>query len=380
MKIVYVIPYDWGGMPHYTAELANEVSRYAEVIVIGSKSIHSEYFSKNVKILKLFDQITFSINNVNKIFYIKNILAILSLRKLREIDKIKPDVIHFTTPLIPPLPLFILMGNLAKRYPLIYTVHSMHQDATFFIEAVSYINSLCARQIKFKRIIVHTQNDKNELSKTKAFPEEKINVIPHGVYKLFTNYSSMIYGETDNSEEKCILFFGYIKQYKGLKYLLRSIASISKEIRDFKLIIAGQGDLSPYLELINDSRSRIEIHNEFISDSEVAVLFQKATVVVLPYSQMTGQSGILNIAYAFGKPVVASDIWGFREILDNGETGFLVTPKDPEALASAIIKILVNSQLRDNMKNNILKKSIELSWQNIALKYIDLYQKAIIES
>ena len=190
----------------------------------------------------------------------------------------------------------------------------------------------------------------------------------------------MIYGETDNSEEKCILFFGYIKQYKGLEYLLRSIASISKEIRDFKLIIAGQGDLSPYLELINDSRSRIEIHNEFISDSEVAVLFQKATVVVLPYSQMTGQSGILNIAYAFGKPVVASDIWGFREILDNGETGFLVTPKDPDALASAIIKILVNSQLRDNMKNNILKKSIELSWQNIALKYIDLYQKAIIES
>lgn len=376
MKIIYILPYDWGGMPHYTAELVNSTSEYADTIVLGSKDIQSEYFSKNVEVMKIFDTLSFSINNLNTAFSFKNISSFLSFKNINIIDEIKPDIIHLTTPLIPQLSFFIFLYKLDKIYPIVFTKHGIYSNSGLKIKLLEEnIINLSERFVKFKKIIVHTKNDKDALIKVKKINDEMVTIIPHGTYTFFKSNSNSNSNRI-SPQKNCILFFGNIRTYKGLEYLIEAIPFIAEEIPDIKVIIAGEGDLSKYRNLINESnKSRLEVYNEFVPDEQVCELFQRAEIVVLPYSKMSGQSGILNIAYAFDKPVVASDVGGFNELIEDGETGYLVPPKDSNVLAKSIIKILKDETLKKKMEDNVHKKAQEISWANIGKKYIELYME-----
>jgi glycosyltransferase involved in cell wall biosynthesis len=90
---------------------------------------------------------------------------------------------------------------------------------------------------------------------------------------------------------------------------------------------------------------RFTIQDEYISDERRAELFSHASVVVLPYVEAT-QSGVIPVAYSFGKPVVATTVGGLPSQVDHGETGFLVAPRDPDALAMATVELLCNRDLR----------------------------------
>ena len=104
-----------------------------------------------------------------------------------------------------------------------------------------------------------------------------------------------------------------------------------------------------------EEHSNIEIINEYIEDDMVAELFQRASVVVLPYVEGS-QSGIIPIAYSFHKPVVVTDVGSISEVVDNGITGFIIPPKDSESIAKAVSTILNNNELRKQMGENSYKK------------------------
>ena len=384
MKVAYFVPYNWGGMIHYTAGLANAVSQYAEVLVFGSKSIPKNYFSEKIEIVNVFGDLDISVFNLRTLLAVKNLRSLCSFGKIGLIDKYHPDLIHFTTPLVPPIPFFILLNKLDKKYPTIYTAHTIHQDDRFIIELINRFDCWTLKLIRNKKMIAHTQRDKDELVRAKIFPEKNIEIIPHGAYDLFNKYNHDASSLLSSFSERCIIFFGYIKKYKGLEYLIRATPYIYKEIPDIRVIIAGEGDFSVYNDIINgfdeSTRNIFEIHNRYLSDSDVSSLFQRSSLVVLPYSQMTGQSGVINIAFSFGKPIVASNVWAFDECLEDGVTGYLVPPKDPEALAKAIIKILMDDGLRAAMGINAYNKSKELSWDNIAKKHIKVYENVLSAS
>jgi alpha-maltose-1-phosphate synthase len=383
MKIAYVVPYNWGGMIHYTAELANAVSEYAEVAVLGSKDMPKKYFSDNIEIINVFGDLNFSPTNFKTALSYNNLHAFLSFKCIKSIETVQPDIIHFTTPLFH-IPFFVKLYGLDRKIPVIQTVHSPFQEDTFLMEKVIHLDTLMNNLITYKKTIVHSQRDKEEIIKRGTFSENDIVVIPHGVYDVFNRYNIDNELQTKSTEKNCILFFGYIKKYKGLEYLIRSIPYINKEIADIKVIIAGEGDLSYYYDLIENYcpsiRDYLEIHNDFIPDKEVSLLFQRASLVVIPYAQMTGQSGIATIGLAFGKPIVATNAWAFNEVLEDGETGYLVPPKDPEALSKAIIRILKDDNLRVRMGNNAFKKGQELSWDNMAKKHIAVYKEVFERS
>lgn len=372
MRVLYVLPYDWGGMPHYTAELANAASKYAEVVVMGSKNIDESLFAKEIKIVKVFEPIDFSLNNLKKGLKIKNITGILSFKNVKQIDQIDPDVIHLTTPLIPPLSFFILFYRIDRKYPIVHTTHGIVSNSGLMIKILEevLVGSL-ERFIRFRKVIVHTDNDKE------ALKNKGINaiVIPHGAYSFFDNLS-----KNNLFEKNTILFFGNIRKYKGLDYLLKGFPDILKSIPDARLIIAGDGDMSEYMPLINNmNTSSIEIHNTFISNEKVSQLFHRTTIVALPYTEMSGQSGVLNIACALGKPIVASDVGGFKDVVIDGKTGLLVPPKDSKSLSDAIVKLLIDEPLRTNMSSNLLNMAQALSWDNIAKKHIALYESVIFK-
>ncbi|MBT9145733.1 MAG: D-inositol 3-phosphate glycosyltransferase [candidate division WS2 bacterium] len=97
--------------------------------------------------------------------------------------------------------------------------------------------------------------------------------------------------------------------------------------------------------------------------------------MVLPYTYHQGHSGVLTVAFSFGKPLIVTNVADLPNLVEDGKEGLVVPPKNPGALADAIIKLLRDDELRRNMGENSYKKAQELSWDNIAKKHIRVYEE-----
>ena len=152
---------------------------------------------------------------------------------------------------------------------------------------------------------------------------------------------------------------------------------ISRENPSVKIVIAGSGENFDKYERMFVSRDRFVVYNKFIPNEMVANLFQSASIVVLPYIEAS-QSGVIPLAYAFGKPVVATDVGSLSEIVDDGKTGYIVPPKDPNAIATAVNLLLKDKNILKTMGQNAYAKAKkDLSWETIAAKTMYVYETAI---
>ncbi len=155
-------------------------------------------------------------------------------------------------------------------------------------------------------------------------------------------------------ERPVVLFFGYVREYKGLKYLLEAMPAVFKKV-DVELLIVGEfyDDRDRYERLIDSLRirERVTVVAEHVPDGDVGRYFGAADLVVLPYVSAT-QSGITQIAFAFGLPVVSTNVGGLPEVVADGKTGYIVNPRDPEALAQAIVRFFTGGEA-EAMRSNV---------------------------
>lgn len=164
-----------------------------------------------------------------------------------------------------------------------------------------------------------------------------------------------------------ILFFGYVRRYKGLMNLIEAFPLILQRITNAHLLIVGEyyDDPKPYHQTIQ--RLRLEEHvtevAEYVANEDVHFYFDAANVAVLPYNGAT-QSGILSIAYGFSKPVIVTNVGGLAELVDDGKTGFVVPPHDNEKLAEAVIRYFADGR-EVEFSTNIAKKREENSFNLI---------------
>ncbi len=142
-------------------------------------------------------------------------------------------------------------------------------------------------------------------------------------------------------DSKVILFFGYIRKYKGLDILLDAMPELIKRDPSIKLLVAGEfyDEFDFYSEIIkkHDIGSSVYMINKFISNEEVYKYYEPADLVILPYRSGT-QSGILNVAYGFLKPVLVTRVGGLAEFVDEGKSGFVIEPESPGAIAEGVMK------------------------------------------
>ncbi len=164
------------------------------------------------------------------------------------------------------------------------------------------------------------------------------------------------------------LFFGLIKAYKGLDVLLKALKQARRRIPELKLIIAGEvyGKADMYEHLIRELGlgEAVDARFHYITDSEIAAIFRQAQVCVLPYKSAT-QSGVIATAYSFQMPVIASDVGGLSEYVSAGDTGLLVPPNDPEALAASLIRYF-EEDLHARMSARIPSYIEKFSWPKLA--------------
>jgi len=223
------------------------------------------------------------------------------------------------------------------------------------------------------QVIVHAEAVQRQMLEEHQVAEGKIHVIPLGLHDFYKAWSNEEVLERDN----IILFFGRIWEYKGLQYLIEAEPLITSQVPDARIVIAGEGESFEKYERMMVNKDHFTVYNYRIPDKMVSRLFQEASVVALPYIEAS-QSGVLAIAYAFGKPVVATAVGGIPEVLDHGRTGYLVSPRDPRGLAEAIVTLLQNQNLRKEMGRKALERAeSELSWQSVARKTLGVYQRAL---
>jgi len=179
-------------------------------------------------------------------------------------------------------------------------------------------------------------------------------------------------------DKKILLFFGFIRDYKGLDLLIEALAKLPDE---YHLLIAGEiyGGFAKYQNLIDkyNLEGRITRHIRYIADDEVPAFFSAADMCVLPYRSAT-QSGITAIAFHFGVPLIASDVGSLKEMIEPHNTGLLVPSNDPAAIANGILNSFANN-LFTEYKNNITKYKHSASWKSLADTISEIYYEIFNE-
>ncbi|MFZ9586629.1 MAG: glycosyltransferase [Crocinitomicaceae bacterium] len=217
---------------------------------------------------------------------------------------------------------------------------------------------------------------------SEAVKTDVLSVYPEAKTILLKHPSYLQYGKRMNRMEACeklgldsakqtVLFFGLIRDYKGLDILLKAFSELDAS---FQLVIAGEvyGDRKLYTELIAASKNtQIYFHDRFIPSEEVAVYFSAADLCVLPYKSAT-QSGIKALCDAFQVPVLVSRVGGLSEEIIAGETGFVIAEMSALSIAQQIKQITTSDSLSKVQKNLQLQApSIENEWDEFAQSVLD---------
>jgi glycosyltransferase involved in cell wall biosynthesis len=202
-------------------------------------------------------------------------------------------------------------------------------------------------------------------------------------HPLFDNYGDAVSKKEASAAlnldpgNSYILFFGFIRAYKGLDLLIEAFSSEKLRNRGIKLIIAGEfyEDDKPYRDLIQKFNlgNDVLIYDKFIRDEEVSLFFSIADLVVQPYKSAT-QSGVTQIAFHFNKPMIVTDVGGLREIVPDGRCGYVVNP-DPDAITEAIADYYDNAREK-SFTEGVIREKEKFSWKRMTSSILEIWKES----
>lgn len=209
-------------------------------------------------------------------------------------------------------------------------------------------------------------------------PDAKYIVSPHPIYSNFGDKVPRLQAMKKlglDPGKKTLLFFGLIREYKGLDILLEAFASLDDT---YQLVVAGEpyGSFDKYSKIIGQipGRDRIHLFTRFIGDSEVAGFFCASDLCVLPYRSAT-QSGISSIAYHFDLPMVTTAVGGLKEMIGDSGTGIVTESVTPEAIREAIERFFSSADIRRSCMEAIAMEKDRLSWSRFCSRLLDFYKR-----
>ncbi|MDN5339026.1 MAG: hypothetical protein PWQ30_135 [Euryarchaeota archaeon] len=352
----------------YTIQMANELARHTDVLLLLPDYRSEEY-------VESIDPAV----NVHIFGYSRHAgrLSPSCYPMLKEIvaaiDDFAPDVVHFqvNNPMLCPL------LPMLRKYPLVATFHDIEphpgEDRLFDVGSLLYRLTLFVSRVMPDRIFVHGKALRDTLVKDYRVPERNVHVIPIGEHEV-APFLKFERGDIEPDGRR-VLFFGRIHRYKGLDCLIRAEPLITREVPDARIVIAGTGEDFGRYEKAMAGRDAFEVYNYRIPYEEGARLFQQASVVALPYIEAS-QSGVIPTAYGFRRPVVVTDVGSLPEVVDDGVTGYVVPPRDPEALAAAIVRLLKDPGVCRRMgEQGYVKLKTEMAWSTIARSLLAVYSE-----
>jgi D-inositol-3-phosphate glycosyltransferase len=312
-------------------------------------------------------QIETKINSVNPLSW---------LAVARQIKREKPDFVIFRywLPFMGPC-----LGTIAKLIKsgtgikvIAITDNVIPHEKRFGDRAfTNYFINQCDGFIAMSRSVL---NDLSEFTST-----DKKSFLPHPIYDIFgekVSKEAALKHLQLNKEDKHLLFFGFIRKYKGLDLLLEAMADERIKKMNVKLIVAGEyyEDASAYNEIIlrNGLEKNIILKTEYIPSEEVRYYFCAADMIAQPYRTAT-QSGVTQIAYHFEKPMLVTNVGGLPEIVPHNKVGY-VTGIDSKSIADAILDFYTNNREQHYVENTVSEKQRFL-WSSFVKGLLGLYTK-----
>lgn len=214
--------------------------------------------------------------------------------------------------------------------------------------------------------IVHSDAVEREL--VRVYPTAKFVKLPHGIFEIFGE--PMPRADARRilklpQDAPVILFFGYIRKYKGLDILLRAVPKLLERLPELRVVVAGEfySNEAEYRSLIASlgiPERNLLLATDYIPNDEVAKYFSAANVIVLPYRSAT-QSGIVPIAYQFDRPVIVTDVGGLRESVTDGVSGLLAREATPEAIAEQVLRFF-DEQWEAKLAAGVTEAKKAYSW------------------
>ncbi len=276
---------------------------------------------------------------------------------------------------------YVLKHSFKK--PLIATIHATEygRNQGIYTKEQQFIHNVeWWLTYESWKVIVCSNFMKEEVKNLFNLPEDKINIIPNGV-NIENLKTSLNLNEIRKNfalpYEKIILFIGRMYYQKGPEYLLRSAPFILSQFPNAKFIFVGTGDL---LNSLREEANNLGLQNKviftgFIDDSLRNALLNLADICVFP--SIYEPFGIVALeAMALSKPVVASNLGGFKEIINSGYDGFLFTPRDIYDLSQKILSLLKDENLAKKIGERAREKIEKLyTWEKIAEETLKVYEK-----
>lgn len=355
-----IYPYK-GGISHYTGLMYRELAKRHDVEMISYKMQYPKFLFHKEQ--RDYSNDSFKIEGAQYLLHTANPFNIV--KTARYIRRRKPDlvVIQWWHPYFAPC--YFLLTRFMERQNIVFVCHNVFPHERFPLDKI--LTRLALNN--GSHFIVHAAEEAKELTKIQPHPD--YIVTPHPTYNAF-RFEGMSREQAREQlsigqEERILLFFGYVREYKGLKYLLRAMPEICREDEKVKLWVVGEfgADREEYFKLIHELEieDRVQVRDAYTPDREVEKYFAAADLVVLPYTSAT-QSGIVQIAYGFTKPVVVTDVGGLPDVVKDGETGYIVEAGNPQAIAGAVVRFFREGQAQ-RMQENIEKEAYRFSWERM---------------
>jgi glycosyltransferase involved in cell wall biosynthesis len=219
------------------------------------------------------------------------------------------------------------------------------------------------------RFVVMTKAVRRDLLDIR--PDANVDLVPHPLYGQFGDAMDRQAARKQlevSGDAELMLFFGFVRAYKGLDTLLRAMPAIRAARPRAHLLVVGefysQEERTRALARELELDDCVRFVSEYVPNDEVAPYFSAADVVVLPYHHAT-QSGIIPVAYHMGRPVVTTEVGGLAEVIEDNRTGILVPPKQAEALAAALIRFFAES-LGPSMQEHVARARKLYTWERFA--------------
>ena len=406
LHIMVVEPRGSGGMIHYAYQLCGALSKAgAQVTLVTADKYEMENYPHNFTVkkqMKLWSttdspEIVTAHNWLGKVAEksyrgarrtMRGIRLIIEwIRLTNYLIRVRPDIIQFGSIEFPFEAIFL---NILKRNKLILSqiCHEFELREQSNNPRTTFLNQL-SRWVydAFSIIFFHAENNQRRFLELFSIPEDRLHIIPHGNEGLFLSDRSEKLTRAQMQERygivedmPVILFFGNLTPSKGLPDLLKAFSQVYAKESLARLMIVGRPSKFFGVEELRQLISELGISDATIFDAryilmeEVAPLMEMATVVIYPYLNST-QSGALQVAYTFGRPVIATKVGGLPEAVEHGKSGLLVSASAPDELARAILKLIKDPGLAKQMGAYAKHLSdTKFSWDSIALKILSVYR------
>lgn len=369
-KIVMIGPvYPFkGGIAHYTGLMCNALAKKCDVTMVSYKMQYPKVLFKKEQ--RDYANDIFKVENTN--YWLNTANPFNIIQTARKINALKPEIviIQWWHPYFAPC--YWLLSKCIKECKVMFVCHNVFPHEKFPFD--KKLSRLALK--RGNRFIVHSKLDEGNLKTIKADAQYIRTVHPtYNAFKLegMSKEDARKYLGL-NCDEKVLLFFGFVREYKGLKHLIRAMPQIVSNLDHVRLMVVGDfdGDKEQYINLIQSESviEAVQIVDGYIPDKAVEPYFAACDLVILPYESAT-QSGIVQIAFGFEKPVIATNVGGLPEVVEDEWTGNIVEPCNFNQLANAVIQFYKEDK-GERFSNNVAWEAKKYSWERMVATVLQL--------